>query len=112
MAPNWASTTFTTLPEKLVFGIHFREQAPTDFSQGCKWPTRSFGHMTIPTCVNYSEKSYASLGLDPKTSTVADYLDTDDRVSFRDTPAKASATMTLSASTRLWVKQRLGDMSS
>jgi uncharacterized protein DUF5069 len=57
-------------------------------------------------------KTYASLGLDPKTSTVADYLDTDDRVSFRDTPAKASATMTLAASTRSWVKQRLGDMSS
>jgi hypothetical protein len=34
-------------------------------------------------------KTYASLGLDPKTSTVADYLDADDRVSFRDTPAKA-----------------------
>jgi hypothetical protein len=60
----------------------------------------------------FKKKGYASLGLDPKTSTVADYLDTDDRVSFRDTPAKASATMTLSASTRLWVKQRLGDMSS
>ena len=27
-------------------------------------------------------KTYGSLGLDPKTSTVADYLDTDDRVSF------------------------------
>jgi hypothetical protein len=57
-------------------------------------------------------KTYGSLGLDPKTSTVADYLDTDDRVSFRDTPAKASATMTLAASTISWVKQRLGDMSS
>ena len=29
------------------------------------------------------QKMYASLGLDPKTSTVADYLDTDDRVSFK-----------------------------
>ena len=28
-------------------------------------------------------KTYSSLGLDPKTSTVADYLDTDDRVSFK-----------------------------
>ena len=28
-------------------------------------------------------KTYGSLGLDPKTSTVADYLDTDDRVSFK-----------------------------
>jgi uncharacterized protein DUF5069 len=28
------------------------------------------------------KKTYSSLGLDPKTSTVADYLDTDDRVSF------------------------------
>jgi hypothetical protein len=29
------------------------------------------------------KKMYSSLGLDPKTSTVADYLDTDDRVSFK-----------------------------
>ena len=30
------------------------------------------------------KKEYGSLGLDPKTSTVADYLDTDDRVSFKN----------------------------
>jgi hypothetical protein len=29
------------------------------------------------------KKMYGSLGLDPKISTVADYLDTDDRVSFK-----------------------------
>ena len=29
------------------------------------------------------KKEYSYLGLDPKTSTVADYLDTDDRVSFK-----------------------------
>jgi hypothetical protein len=28
------------------------------------------------------KETYSSLGLDPKTSTVADYLETDDRVSF------------------------------
>ena len=29
------------------------------------------------------EETYRPLGLDPKTSTIADYLDTDDRVSFK-----------------------------